>query len=140
MVSDKPGGDKSAGVSINFCSEDPAMYVEYNFFISFFGAATTVVAFRIVQRIKANKKFRQSVQTTIGEASACKDSPSANAIIRVHVLQVSSPNQAVGLEILTERLGFYRVSSMTLSQAEATKLGSLLQSAAGNNQKVPTAK
>jgi len=67
MVSDKPGGDKSAGVSINFCSEDPAMYVEYNFFISFFGAATTVVAFRIVQRIKANKKFRHPFKQPSGK-------------------------------------------------------------------------
>jgi len=114
------------------------MRAEDSFLISFFTAVMAAAAFRIARRIKANKKFKQSIQSTIGEASACKDSPTANAIIRVHILQGASTDQVIGLEFLTERLHVYRISSMTLSRAEAAKLVTLLGSATRSEQEVPT--
>jgi len=117
------------------------MHVESIFFINFFTAITMVASVRIVRRIKMNKVFKRSIQTTIGEAAtACKGSPSANSIVRVHIMGGEATGQAVGLEFLTESLLGYRTSSMTMSRAEATKLVSLLESAVQSKQEILTAK
>jgi len=97
----------------------------------FFGAAAMVTGSLIFRFIKfgglKGAMFGAPIERTIGEALG-SSGRMTKSTVRVHILG-SRPERAVGLEFVAKTIASYQMVPVALSEDEARKLISLLQSA-----------
>ena len=72
--------------------------------------------------------FGVPVQFTAGEIAA-SSIKLRHIAVKVHALEKADPERAIGLEFIAKGGMSYRMISVSLSEAEAKKLATLLQSA-----------
>lgn len=94
-----------------------------------FAATMAYMLFRVVRhRGFKGAMFGARVERTVGEVNGVDAGP-VSSVVKVHALDRGDPERAVGIEFVSRSIGSYSMVPVTLSQAEARKLVSLLQSA-----------
>lgn len=108
-------------------NENVATYL----FWAVFAAIALSFLYRIIKHggFKA-AMFGADITRTVGEVECAKQSM-GSMVLRVHILGGGPSERAVGLEIVSKSIGSYHMLPVALSAAEARKLITLLQTAAG---------
>ena len=110
------------------------MIVESGFEYIFFALFALVVG-TFVYKIIKNRGFKGAmfgapIQNTVGEVAG-RDTGMMKVSVRVHTLGDKDVGYEVGLELVAKSFASYQMMPAKLSPADANRLASLLQTAAG---------
>lgn len=109
--------------------------MEFNFEYIFYAIFALVIGSFIFSMFKHGgfraAMFGAGIKNKVGEVNGTGQKM-MNVALRVHELD-SSPEKAIGLELVAKSLGSYQMTPITLSKSEAEKLIKLISSVTNKN-------